>query len=123
MSVEAMAAALASRRPGPRSFVRDRRDEQHINAIPKRSANSIKTAKNPGGRWRFASSSPGASIGLGALREAIAGHCCSPATGRQGRSDRESDFACPAGSLLTRKFRVAITGTIGFRPIDCAFRD
>src|ERR1700704_2694102 len=28
-----------------------------------------------------------------------------------------------ARSLLTRKFRVAISGTIGFWPIDCAFRD
>jgi hypothetical protein len=34
-----------------------------------------------------------------------------------------SDFLSRARSLLTRKFRVAIYGTIGFRPIDCAFRD
>jgi hypothetical protein len=31
--------------------------------------------------------------------------------------------AKPAGSLLRRKFRVAIPCTIGFRPFDCAFRD
>jgi hypothetical protein len=34
-----------------------------------------------------------------------------------------SDFAKPAGGLLTRKFRVAITGTIGLWPFGCAFRD
>jgi hypothetical protein len=33
------------------------------------------------------------------------------------------DFPNHAGSLLTRKFRVAIVCTIGFRPFDCAFRD
>ena len=33
------------------------------------------------------------------------------------------DFLCHAKGLLTRKFRVAISDTIGFRPIDCAFRD
>src|SRR5580692_3951284 len=34
-----------------------------------------------------------------------------------------TDFPSRARSLLTRKFRVAIPGTIGFRPFDCAFRD
>ena len=33
------------------------------------------------------------------------------------------DFFSDAISLLTGGFRVAISGTIGFRPIDCAFRD
>jgi hypothetical protein len=39
-------------------------------------------------------------------------------------ADRRSHH-CPsdARSLLTRKFRVAISSTIGFRPFDCAFRD
>ena len=32
-------------------------------------------------------------------------------------------FAEPRQSLLRPKFRVAIPGTIGLRPIDCAFRD
>jgi hypothetical protein len=32
-------------------------------------------------------------------------------------------FRGRAGSLLTRKFRVAISGTIGSRPFDCAFRN
>src|ERR1700722_5574266 len=39
------------------------------------------------------------------------------------RSRRSTDFPSRARSLLTRKFRVAIPGTIGFRPFDCAFRD
>src|SRR5450432_3785319 len=37
--------------------------------------------KNPDGWRRFAPSSPGPSIGVGPLRRAIAGHCCSVATG------------------------------------------
>src|ERR1700730_18201530 len=32
-------------------------------------------------------------------------------------------FLSRARSLLTRKFRVAISGTIGSRPLGCAFRD
>jgi hypothetical protein len=32
-------------------------------------------------------------------------------------------FLSRTRSLLTRKFRVAISGTIGSRPFDCAFRD
>ncbi|HTF02250.1 MAG TPA: hypothetical protein VK621_26925 [Bradyrhizobium sp.] len=33
------------------------------------------------------------------------------------------DFLSQTIGLLRRKFRVAISGTIGFRPFDCAFRD
>ncbi len=78
-----MATALASLSPVPVSFAREGRDEQHINAIPKRSANSTKL-RNPIGPRRFALSSQGASIGHGAEQGAIAGHCCSVATGREG---------------------------------------
>ena len=78
-----MAPALASLSPVPVSLVREGRDERHINAIPKRSANSTKL-RNPTGLRRFALSSPGASIGHGPQQGAIAGHCCSVATGREG---------------------------------------
>jgi hypothetical protein len=47
MSIKAMAMAVASRRPEPLSLVRDSRDEQPINAIPKSSANSTKQQKIP----------------------------------------------------------------------------
>src|ERR1700733_6886661 len=40
-----------------------------------------------------------------------------------GLPHRRTDFLSRAKSLLTRKFRVAISGTIGSRPFDCAFRD
>jgi hypothetical protein len=36
---------------------------------------------------------------------------------------RRPDLSSRARSLLTHKIRVAISGTIGFRPFDCAFRD
>jgi hypothetical protein len=38
-----IATAATSLRMAEISFARDRRDEQHMNAIPKRSANSTKT--------------------------------------------------------------------------------
>jgi hypothetical protein len=41
----------------------------------------------------------------------------------RGVSVASSILQSQAKSLLTRKFRVAIYDTIGFRPIDCAFRD
>jgi hypothetical protein len=47
MSAKATAKAVVSLRPDPRSLVRDSRDEQHINAIPKRSVNSTKLQKIP----------------------------------------------------------------------------
>src|ERR1700730_5737693 len=110
-STKAMAMALTSLRPAPVSFAREGRDEPHINAIPKR-APARQKPKNPGGRRRFAPSSPGASIGHGPSQRVIAGHCCSAATGGEGRSDRRLDFSNHAGSLLKRKFRVAILSTL-----------
>src|SRR5437879_10591463 len=79
--------------------------------------------QNPIGPRRFAPSSQGASIGLGPSQRLITGHCCSAATGSEGRISLLSRFLSCARSLLTRKFRVAISGTIGSRPFDCAFRD
>jgi hypothetical protein len=116
-------AALAGLHPGPVSLARESRDEQHINAISKRSVNPGENAKFPSGRPRFAPSSPGASIGLDPSFGVIAGHCCSAATAGQGTNHCAWLFLRRARRLLRRKFRVAISVTIGFRPIDCAFRD
>jgi len=40
-----------------------------------------------------------------------------------GDCNADSISVSRARSLLTREFRVAISGTIGSRPFDCAFRD
>jgi len=83
MTTKTVTMALARLRPVLVSLVREGRDEQHMNAIHKRSANSTKM-QNPIGRGRFAPSSPEASIGLGPSQQAIAGRCCAAATGGMG---------------------------------------
>jgi len=83
MTAKTMAMALASLSPVPVSFAREGRDEQHINAIPKRSANSTKL-RNPSGPRRFALSSPGASIADGPEQGAIAGLVVPLPQGREG---------------------------------------
>jgi hypothetical protein len=40
-----------------------------------------------------------------------------------GHPGQPADFYNRVTSLLRREFHVAISGTIGFRPFDCAFRD
>jgi hypothetical protein len=45
MTAKTTVSALAKLRPVPVSFDRESRDEQHINAIPKRSASSTNTHK------------------------------------------------------------------------------
>src|SRR6266404_5464142 len=68
--------------------------------------------KNPIGHRRFAPSSQGASIGLGCSRAGLPDIVVPPP--QVASSDLAADqFSFRARSLLTRKFRVAISGTIG----------
>ena len=139
-TTKTMATAAASRRAIPVSIAREDRGAQRINAIPKRQSDrnagpcqsKYLLAQIVVSQGRFAPTSQGASIAHGRRAAAITGHCCSAATGGGARFHRQPDFPSPislarfpsrARSLLTRKFRVAIPGTIGFRPFDCAFRD
>jgi hypothetical protein len=118
-----MATALASLPPAPVCFAREGRDEQHMNAIPKKERQLDKRAKIPAAcadlppvlRERQSVM----ALGWGRLADIVV----LPPQVAAGRSHRRLDFPSHAGSLLTRKFRVAIVCTIGFRPFDCAFRD
>src|SRR5216684_7911650 len=90
MRTKTTATALETLPPAPVSRAREGRDEQHMNAIPKKERQPTKM-QNASGRRRFALSSQGASIGLGPSQRAITGHCCSAATAGEGRSHRLVD--------------------------------
>src|SRR6267142_3688522 len=89
----------------------------------RKATGSKKNAESHRLGGRFAPSSPQPSIGLGPSQGAISRHCCCSATGDRGRSHSRLDFLSQTIGLLSRKFRVAISGTIGSRPFDCAFHD
>ena len=119
-----MTTALAMLRAAPVSRAREGRDEQHMNAIPKnkKERQFDKNAKyqrpapicpqfsgSVNRSWPFARGDlPDIVVPLPQVAKG------DPSLAR---------FLSRARSLLTRKFRVAISGTIGSRPLGCAFRD
>src|SRR3981081_3663207 len=113
---------LASFPPAPVWLARGNRDEQHINAIPKRSSGSTKNAKSHRPA-PICPQFPGSVNRSWSIAEGDYRTLLFRCHRQRGPIASLSRFLSRARSLLTRKFRVAISGTIGFWPIDCAFRD
>jgi hypothetical protein len=121
VSVKAIATAVASLRPAPVFPKCGGLDEPRINIIPKKSA----AKKYPNHRRPppicaqfFRSVNRSWPTPLADWRSLLfCSHRWSAGI------SPPADFLNRAVSLLRREFHVAISGTIGFRPFDCAFRD
>jgi hypothetical protein len=122
VNAKTIAMTVASPRPAPALPKCGGLDEPRINIIPKKSA--AKKYRNRGRPppicAQFFRSVNRSCLPPPADWPALLfrGHRWSA-----GHPGQPADFYNRVTSLLRREFHVAISGTIGFRPFDCAFRD
>jgi hypothetical protein len=118
-NAKAIATVIATQLPAPGFPVREGLEEPRINIIPTRSAAQQKILKS---RSAKADLRPvlreRQSVMVQGGNRLLSNVVPLP----QVATSRKRPTHAPR-NLLRRKFRVAISGAIGFRPFDCAFRD